>query len=152
MAVRAVAAHLILMGFVLSVAVRTIRFSFPVFRPIVMAVLTVGLSVCAQKLEVGEAVIKSALIQQHDDGVAALVFGVAGSTLIGLNLGTSTVKTRLLGNVQCDVFVAVKAELLLSRFVEHFVARRTFALILGMYGDHFPGHNQRLNILSSRSL
>jgi len=46
--------------------------------------------------------------------------------------------------------MTIKAELPLTFFVEHLVARGTFILKLEVSGYDLAGHDQRLNILSCR--
>lgn len=147
-----IATHLVLMGFVLSVTVRAFRLGFSMLRSFIMATLTVGFSVCAEKFEVSKAVVEGGFVQKNDDCVSALVFGVAGGALIGFNFSVLAVKPGFLCNIERDVLVAVKAKLFLSLFVEHLVAGRTFALEFDVCGRDFSGHDQRLNVLSGRSL
>jgi hypothetical protein len=59
-------------------------------------------------------------------------------------------KSSMPVDIHPDVFVAVKAELALSFLVKYFVARRAFSLNLCMVVYDLTGHNERLNVLSSR--
>ena len=57
-------------------------------------------------------------------------------------------ETGFLIDICRDIFMAIHAQQTLTFFIEHFVAGGTFALEVGVVGNDFARHDQRLNILS----
>ena len=150
MAIDAVRAHSVLVGFVFFVAVNARRGRLPVLQIGLVAIFAVSIFVRSQQFEIGKAMIESGLIEDDNERITANMLRMAGRTLVSLDLGAPPVESGFLVNVDGDLFMAIHAKLPLPALVKSLVARRTFAFQIRMSLDNRTRHDQGLDILRRR--
>jgi hypothetical protein len=116
-----------------------------------MAANAIRITVFAHQFEVGQQMVEARFNQFSDVSATALVVGVArGTGFTNYITGFAVIANRTV-NVFADVFMAVATQIILAGTIKRNVAGRAFGLEFGMTANHFTGHDQRLNGLSSSS-
>ena len=96
--------------------------------------------------KVGCLVLECRLIERHDIGVAPLVVSVAIRAIPAFRIPVPAMESFLRGNIRRNFLMTLTAEFGLFIAFKLDVARSTFFLDVGMTGNHFARHNQRLEL------
>jgi len=95
---------------------------------------------------VGELVLESLAIELHELCVSSAMLGVAGSAGGACRSGVKSVKSAVLGNVFCDLFVALRAELGFRSLTEGLVTLRAIGFVLGVGLCERSRHDELLEV------
>ena len=131
---------------VFAVTGDALRWRVAVLIPGFVAICAFQAVMFADQWKVGCLVSECRLIERHDIGVAPLVVGVAVGAIPAFRIPVSAMESFLRGNIRRDFLMTLTAELGLFFALELDVARSTFLLDVGMTGNDFARHNQRLEL------
>lgn len=137
-----------LVAIILFVAVDAVVWRFSVGFSRCVAGIAGGFKVCSVEAKIGHAMVKIERVEAHDIFATAFVVAVTGFTLFGLDVFYSTVKAFFGVDVVLDVFMimTVKAEGVLTLFLERGVAVFTFLFKFSVIFCQRAGHNQGLKV------
>ena len=146
-AIDAVAAHSVLVRFVILVAVHAFRGCVPVLVIRLVAVAALGVGMRSEEFKVREAMVEGGFIQDDYGRVTAQVLRMAGGTLVSLDFGAPPVESGFPVDVLGNIFMTIQAKQPLSTLVKLLVAGGATVLKVCVSCYDLSGHYEGLDIL-----